>query len=101
MSFRIICFTLHSIGNARVLQHKNHKKSSAEQIPKSKVISIIRVQINKLLVASQRVVSCKPKCCELGVYCELLANKHASCMLASLRVASLQVNNFQSCEQPK
>ena len=36
------------------------KKCSAEQISQIKVISIIRVQVKKLLVASQQVVSCKP-----------------------------------------
>ena len=58
------------------------KKSSAEQIPQSKVIIIIGVQVNKLLVASQEVVSWKPKCWELGVY------HIASCYPTSLRVAS-------------
>ena len=68
ISFRIICFNLNSIKNENVVQHKDHKKNYAEQIPQSKVTSINRVQVNKLLVASQRVVSYKPNCCELGVY---------------------------------
>ena len=67
------------------------KKNSAEQKPQSKVISLTRVQVSKLLIASQRVVSC-----ELRVYhiasqqvmtlshSELLANKLASCKPASL-----------------
>ena len=72
------------------------KQSSAEQNPQSKVISITRVQVKELLVASQQIVSCKPKSWELGVYhiviqrvmslshCELLAKKLVSCNPASL-----------------
>ena len=81
------------------------KKCSAEQKPKSKLISLTRVQVNNFLVASQRVMKC-----ELRVYHiasqqvmsqshrELPANKLVSCKPASLWVANLQVNNLQSCE---
>ena len=47
---------------------KNTKKSSAEQKPQTKLMSITRVQVNELLVASQQVVSCEHESCELGVY---------------------------------
>ena len=47
---------------------KASKKSSAEQKPPSKVISVTRVRAKELLVASQRIVSCEPKSCELGFY---------------------------------
>ena len=82
------------------------KKSSAEQIPQSKVINITRVQINILLVASQQVVSCKPKGCKLGVYhiarqqvmsqshCKLLANEPMSCQAFTLII-------FKAARQPK
>ena len=72
--------------------------------------NLSKVQVNKLPVKSQRVVSCKPKSCELGVYqiasqrvmslshCELLDNKLASCKPASQWVPSLQVKNFQGCK---
>lgn len=76
------------------------KKSFAEQKPQSRMTSIsdkvTTEQVKKLLAASQRVVSCKPKSCELRnndnarqpvmnlSYCNLLTNKLASCKPVSL-----------------
>ena len=76
------------------------KKSFAEQKPQSRMTSIsdkvTTEQVKKLLAASQQVVSCKPKSCELRnndiarqpvmnlSYCKLLTNKLASCKPVSL-----------------
>ena len=88
-------------------------KSSAEQIPQSKLISIIRVQVNKLQVPSQRVVSCKPKCCELEIYhiasqrvmslshCDLLAIKHVSYKPAAYELPAFKLKPFKAASQPK
>ena len=49
-----------------------------------KMINISKVQVNKLLVKSQRVMSCKPKSCELGVS----------------QIASQRVMSLSHCELP-
>ena len=104
--FRVNCFTGNSSRNKKICSIKTTKKSSAEQKPQSKVISITRLQTNKLLVASQRVVSRESKSCKLRVYhiasqlimslshFQLHANKPVSCKPVSLWVANHQVNNF-------
>ena len=86
--------------------HLSRSKSSAEQKPQSKVISITRLQTNELLVASQWTVSRESKSCNLRVYhiasqlimslshFELHANKPVSCKSVSLWVANHQVSNF-------
>ena len=104
ISFRITCFNLNSRNTT--LSRNTTKKSSADQKPQSKVISIAKVQSNELLVASQQDVSCKPKSSKLWVYhitsklvvslshSELQANKPVNCKPASLRAPSLQFSNF-------
>ena len=69
---------------------KNVKKISSEQNPKSKVISVCSVQINELLVASQRVVSSNSKSWQLRVY------HIVRCYPTNLRVASQQAISFQA-----
>ena len=115
ISFRIICFTLNSVGDKKkYCIIKITKKSSAKQMQQGRMINISKVQVNKLLFKSQRVMSCKPKSCELRVsriarqrvmslsHRELLDllldNKLASCKSASQWVSSPQVNHFQGCE---
>ena len=56
-SFRITCFTLSSSRNKKFCRINTTKKSSAEQNPQRKVISITRVQINELLRANELWVS--------------------------------------------
>ena len=99
ISFRITCFNLNSRNTT--LSRNTTKKSSVDQKPQSKVISIAKVQSNELLD-----VSCKPKSSKLWVYhitsklvanlshSELQANKLVNCKPASLRAPSLKVSNF-------
>ena len=77
---------------------KATKKSSAEQKPQSKVISITRVQVKELLVASQEVVSCEPKKYELGVY-HIASQWFMSVLQCELGVIKLEI--FKAASQPK
>ena len=77
---------------------KATKKSSAGQKPQSKVISITRVQVKEFLVASQQVVSCEPKKCELGVY-HIASYWVMSLLQCVLRAIKLEI--FKAASQPK
>ena len=90
--FRVNCFTGNSSRNKKICSIKTTKKSSAEQKPQSKVISITRLQTNKLLVASQRVVSRESKSCKLRVY------HIASQLIMSLSHFQLHANKPVSCK---
>ena len=85
ISFKTISFTLNSSTNKKIMQHKNHKESSAEYKPQNKLISITTVQGNEFLVATQR-------------YLWVARHRVVSCESIILRANELWVYHIMSCK---